>query len=384
MTEKNHVLVLADHYWPAYKAGGPVRSIQNLVEMLTDEFRFTVMTSDRDFGDNHSYTDRCLNQINHYEHTDIIYLTPDKQTHSALADYINQLKPDVVYLNSVFSPRFSIKTLLLYRLGKLSINRLVIAPRGEVSSGALSIKKFKKKAFLWFAYHCGFYQGAMWHATDATEVTDIQNIMGVDPDNIIQAPNLSSSYLPTRSNDNKPQGQIRLIYVSRITPKKQLHFLLEVLSQVNSDIVFDIYGPLEDKEYWKTCSSKIKQLSDNIDVSYKGDLSPESVRDMMANYHAFVLPTLNENFGHVIMEALSAGCPPLLSPNTPWSDLNRYQAGQILPLKSSHWRQAIENLANMSSTDHAVICENAQKAARYYLDNQKQYLRYYRSMFTTD
>ncbi|QPI75397.1 glycosyltransferase [Sphingobium sp. Cam5-1] len=46
----------------------------------------------------------------------------------------------------------------------------------------------------------------------------------------------------------------------------------------------------------------------------------------------FFLPTLGENFGHVIIEALGAGTPALISDRTPWRDFDRAGCGWIMPL----------------------------------------------------
>lgn len=34
------ILTLADYYLPGYKAGGPIRTLANMVDMLGDEFKF--------------------------------------------------------------------------------------------------------------------------------------------------------------------------------------------------------------------------------------------------------------------------------------------------------------------------------------------------------
>ena len=46
---KPQVLVFIDWYKPYYKAGGPVRSMVNLVEHLSDRIDFHIVTSDRDY-----------------------------------------------------------------------------------------------------------------------------------------------------------------------------------------------------------------------------------------------------------------------------------------------------------------------------------------------
>jgi len=53
--KKKIVLIFVGAYTPGYKAGGPIQSIQNLVECLNNDFEFKIITSDRDIGDSKAY-----------------------------------------------------------------------------------------------------------------------------------------------------------------------------------------------------------------------------------------------------------------------------------------------------------------------------------------
>ena len=56
------------------------------------------------------------------------------------------------------------------------------------------------------------------------------------------------------------------------------------------------------------------------------------VNEVFAEHDLFLFPTLGENFGHVICEALIAGCPVLLSDQTPWRNLEEAGVGWDIPL----------------------------------------------------
>ena len=49
------VLVTIGSYLPGYKAGGPIRSVANLIDALGNDFEFHVVTSDRDLGEEKPY-----------------------------------------------------------------------------------------------------------------------------------------------------------------------------------------------------------------------------------------------------------------------------------------------------------------------------------------
>ena len=48
MDHKPVILVFLGNYLPGFKSGGPLRTIVNLVDNLSDEFEFLIITSDRD------------------------------------------------------------------------------------------------------------------------------------------------------------------------------------------------------------------------------------------------------------------------------------------------------------------------------------------------
>ena len=48
---KKKVIIFYDYFSPAFKAGGPIQSIVNMVQALYEEFDFYVITGCRDFGE---------------------------------------------------------------------------------------------------------------------------------------------------------------------------------------------------------------------------------------------------------------------------------------------------------------------------------------------
>ena len=45
------ILALVDYYPPAFRAGGPTRSVPRIVDQLGDEFEFRVLARDHDLGE---------------------------------------------------------------------------------------------------------------------------------------------------------------------------------------------------------------------------------------------------------------------------------------------------------------------------------------------
>ena len=115
---------------------------------------------------------------------------------------------------------------------------------------------------------------------------------------------------------------------------KNLLLALEILKQVKYLVTYDIYGPIEDQQYWEQCKEIILDLPLNIKVEYKGQLQPNNVIEVLSKYDLFFMPTQGENYGHVIAEALCAGVPILIADTTPWRNLEEQGIGWDLSLNN--------------------------------------------------
>src|SRR4029077_14840620 len=106
---------------------------------------------------------------------DVIYLAASQPHFLSLARIITTVRPDVVYLNSFFSTQFSVVAVALRRLYLIPAVPFILAPRGEFSAGALSIKPTKKHAFLSAARAPGLHRGIFWQASSAFEAAEIEH-----------------------------------------------------------------------------------------------------------------------------------------------------------------------------------------------------------------
>lgn len=343
---KISVLTFISYYIPSFKAGGPVKTIQNMVEQL-DNINFSVVTRDRDLGDINAFPSVKVKSWQAINKSSVMYLTPESLSLKHISHLINTSDFDVLYLNSFFDFNFTIKPLFARRFGLVKPCPVVLAPRGEFSSGALALKFFKKRLFIKLSSWLGLYHGIIWQASSELEKQDIISALNVGPSDIFIAKDLPSKVsLSLTSLALKPNEICKIVFLSRISPKKNLDFALQVLGQVKSSSVFDIYGPIEDKIYWQICLDLIEKLPSNIVVNYCGAVTRAQVVDIFSGYDLFFFPTRGENYGHVIAESLSAGTPVLLSDQTPWQDLASDKLGWDLPLDLDLFARKIEEVAN--------------------------------------
>ncbi len=163
-----------------------------------------------------------------------------------------------------------------------------------------------------------------------------------------------------------------MIFLSRYVRKKNFKWLVDNLNNIEGDLEIDVFGPLEDENYWEETKNSINKLPPNIKVNYRGFIAHEHVLETIFRYHFFVLPTLGENFGHVFVEALAAGCPLLISDKTPWVNLESKRIGWDLPLEDSHkWSEIINLCICLDNVSYTKLSANAREFAGRWLTDSK-------------
>ena len=368
---KKKLLIFTEYFSPAQKGGGPVSSIKNLINVLYDYYDIGVVCFNHDLNSVEPFNSVKTNDWNNWENkTNVFYISKQNFSFSFSTKIIVNFNPDIIYLNAIFVFKFNIPAI------KYANNRnvkLVIATRGMVQVGALKNKPFLKKTYFLFLKLFLDTNKTIWHATDDTERRDIIKTFGnsniVVLQNVVEKPRLVSV-----ENVGK---EIRLVYLSLISEKKNLLFLLRLLKDVKIDLSLDIYGPIKDVEYWESSKSMLLNNPKNIKVEYKGEVETSNVGDVLSKYSMLVLPTLGENFGHIIFESFANGVPVLVSDKTPWRGLELENIGYDVELITGKWIDVIENL---DSNKLLGMRETSLKFADKYYEN-KNYKEEYINLF---
>jgi len=371
------VLTTVPYYLPGFKGGGKLVTVRNLVAALNPHFKFKVLTADRDLGEAHSYSGIIANRWIANHACEALYTDARRVSMGAIRGILNRTAYDILHLNTLFSRPFGIGPLLLRKMGLLPRRPVIIAPRGELSPGALAIKSGRKRSFLATARRLGLCEGVIWQASTVLEASDIRAIFGARCD-LTVAPDLpSSEYRDWRPSQHyKHRGHLEMVFLSRITPKKNLDLALEILHTTSDDITLRICGPIGENDYWARCQKLILTLPRNIRTEYVGPIASSEVGNTLNRHGLFFLPTASENFGFVILEALLAGCPILISDQTPWRDLAIKGVGWDLPLnRPDLFRSAIKECVAMDERTHRAMSFRARELALDYLANDDSAIR---------
>ncbi|WP_204006817.1 glycosyltransferase [Micromonospora andamanensis] len=326
-----------------------MRSLAAVLDTLPDGVELTLVTRDRDLGATTPYPDLSSRWVQRNEQASVFYLsTRSPQSWRRLRQQLRSTTFDLLYVNSLWST-FSLLPILLSAVGLLRVRRVLIAPRGELSPGALRLKSLKKRLFLTVWRPVLRRLDVCWQACSTLEREDVLRTFPA-AEVLLSGNGASLPRIPMQAAArNAPGSALRLVFISRISPMKNLLMALSALSEVTEPVSFDIYGPVEDRDYWHRCRGLIDAMPANVEVRYLGELTPDQVRPTFNGYDAFLLPTLGENFGHVIMESLAASCPVVCSDRTPWSELIESGGGIVVrPLAQEELTAELDRLARTS------------------------------------
>lgn len=370
--ERPLILVISNYYLPGTRSGGGTRTIANTVERLSDRFRFAIITRGYDAGlQKDPYSEVVRGEWNRVGKATVFYLAKDADLRLVLKRAVGELGPSAVYANSFFSP-LTFRSLRARQAGDLGQIPFILAPCGELSSGARSLKRFKKTAYVKAAVIAGLYSGIIWKASSEIEAAEIRNV-GAGGEVVI-APDLPQvgilDDIKVAARPPKRVGEAKLVFLSRFDRKKNLKWLVENVRRGGTDVTLDIYGNIEDESYYREFLEVAKKTKEGIIANFKGSVLYEDVPQTFLKYHFKVLPTLGENFGHVVIESLSSGCPVLISDRTPWNDLSERSAGWVLPLEDAgSWQRAIDECAAMGADEYRAMSRSARNYAASFLND---------------
>jgi glycosyltransferase involved in cell wall biosynthesis len=208
---------------------------------------------------------------------------------------------------------------------------LITSVRGMLEPWALKKNALKKK-IAWFLYEKNNLESVnVFHATSELEAESIRQMGFRQPIAVI--PNgmniATKAFQDTCSYFKELKNKRILLFLSRIDPKKGLERLLEVwqeLSPKYSEWHLVIAGS-GDEAYVQSLKEKAKQKLLQNKILWTGFVDGEYKQELWKRAQLSILPSFSENFGNVVIEALSHAVPVITTQGTPWKELSDYQCG---------------------------------------------------------
>lgn len=363
------VLVFAPSFEPAVAAGGPARSLTNLASVLSAEYQVTVVTADRDLASSKPFEGLSGRWVTK-SGASVFYLNPLSVRHwLAVSRTLRETEFDLVLLNSIWNVPFSVIPAVCRRLGVLR-GPIVLMPRGELDPGALAHRGTKKRLLRPMART--LYRNAV-HGFAATSEVEAQAIGAWYP----SVPIMLTTNIPELvefGEPAEPDSAVRLVFVSRVHPKKGLLQALRALCYVTRPARFRIAGPIDDRAYWQECGKVIEALPPHVQVEYLGLVGRDELPALLWNSDAMLFLTAGENYGHVIAESLQAGCPVITAATTPWTEVIGAGGGQIIedPQSATDVASVIDSWAIRSDEEKSAGRLAALRAYRSYSEDSPE------------
>ena len=351
------ILIVMGGFFPGKKYGGPPVSINNFCSLMK-EHKCYIVTHNHDLFEKEKFTN-INDGWNDRGNCEVLYLSNEEYGKVRFEHVIEEIHPDLIYLQGIFQTCVlpCLQLALKHRI------KVLLAPRGELCAGALKLKKWKKIPYIYAIRR--LVKGIHFQSTSDEETEAIGKWMKADEKHIHRLDNIPS--IPNRDypRREKKTGAGKFIFLARIHPKKNLLSAIKYFKCVKGDVTFDIYGSIEDEEYWKQCQEEIKKLPDNVKVEYKGLIDHDQVHEVFSQYDAFLFPTLSENYGHVIAESLIVGTPVIISDQTPWNGVNTNNAGRAIQLDNqAEYVKAINDIIDCNSDLMEALSNRAKEYAK--------------------
>ncbi|WP_352933965.1 glycosyltransferase [Mesorhizobium sp. M1169] len=345
-----HILHVTPCYYPATFWGGPIFSTLAICDAMskTPGMKVEVLTTD---AAGLNVSDR-VSAVSRPDFGYSVHYARRVAGHSISLEILLRLIPairrcDVVHLTATYSFP-TIPTLFLARLFRKPV---VWSPRGAIQATeqwAQSPRKRLKRLFQSVARRiCPPI--TFIHTTAEEERSATASAMPGLP--VVVIPN-SVDIPPQPNRVQAIDGALRLIFLSRLHPKKGLDRLMSAMEQLPERVSLDIYGT-GDPVYVAHLTERAATFGGRVRL--RGHVDGAAKFAAFAEADLFVLPTFAENFGIAIAEALAHGLPVLTTTATPWKELESRGCGLCIEPENGDIAKAITELSQRDLRSMGLI-----------------------------
>lgn len=281
--------------------------------------------------------------------------------------FSNIKKFDAVMLTSIFFP-FSWYSAMLCICFKVPFS---IAPRGELEPGALKFKRTLKYFLLKLFIAKLFARAKCVIVTSNQEKRYSKIFLPKNTQfnvlyNFQIMPRLTLGEVVCRASQKK-----HFLYIGRLHPKKGIENLIDAFVILDGGKNKLIIAGDGDTNYVAALKEKIHSKGLNSKIVFVGHVEGDEKSNLYKTCKVMILPSFSENFGNVVVEALSFGLPVIASTKTPWQMLKKHSCGYWVDNSPTELATHMEKFVKMSSEEYVEMSCNAFHLARDMFDVKK-------------
>jgi glycosyltransferase involved in cell wall biosynthesis len=318
---------------PAWRYGGPVRSVHGLCKGLAglghDVHVFT--TSIDGPGD----SDVPLNQAVTVDGVNVWYFSSRwlRRLHwspslgEALARQVSSF--DLLHLHTIYLW----PTTAAARAARRARIPYVLAPRGMLVSNLINGKnRHVKKAWIACFERRNLAHAAMVHFTSTVEAEEAARLGVVCRQSCI-IPNGIDLDEPATADEAAPTahpstGSRRyLLFIGRVNWEKGLDRLIAALPRIR-DCDLIIAGN-DEAGYQRKLEALARHSGVQERIKFVGAVYGARKAELLRRAAALILPSYSENFGNVVLEAMAAGCPAIVTPEVGAAEIVQQTGGGV-------------------------------------------------------
>ena len=289
---------------------------------------------------------------------------------AALLDQIHAARPDVIHDHGVWLPtNHSAVT-----VAKAHNIPCIISTHGMLEPWALQFNAFKKQV-AWMLYQGRDLRHApVLHATTTKELGSLRALNLCQPIAVIP---LGVDFPAPPGALAERNGDLRtVLFLSRIHPMKGLLHLIEAWGNLKPQGWRVVIAGPDEHGHLAEVQDAIRSHGIEKDFSYWGTVSGQAKWDLYRLADLFVLPTLSENFGLVVAEALGCGVPVITTKGAPWEQLLTEKCGWWIDSGVSPLQSALAEAMQLSDSDRLVMGLRGQQ----FIERQFSWSRFAHTM----
>ena len=175
-------------------------------------------------------------------------------------------------------------------------------------------------------------------------------------------PNIVDTKTFYPGNKREDNQKKKLLFVGGLTPVKGISYLIEAISRVResrTDFVLDLVGDGSHRSEYERLAKKLG-VSDVI--KFHGLKNKDEVAEFMRNCDFFILPSLYETFGVVLIEAMACGKPVISTLSGGQKEFVNEKNGILVPSKDT--RALAKSIRYLLDHQHEYDAEELVKYVR--------------------